>query len=330
MIVQTFIDYFAQVQDVLFEAVVQPLMMALDLGEYVEEAFTGTEWFLVGVCELTVLFLLLRPLEALIPVHRIEGSRARWNDFTYTVLNRLGILTVVVFFLLDPLVNMVMEELHLYSVQPFNLDDLWPGVTDRPLVTFLLYLVVLDFFDYWYHRAQHNVRWMWALHSLHHSQRDMNLWSDDRNHILDVFLHDVLMGLVALAIGVAPSQYVLLVVASRMLQSLQHANVRIHFGRIGEYLLVSPRFHRLHHAIGAGHESRGPGSLGGCNFAVLFTGWDVLFRSARFGGGFAMTGVRDQLPPPQGKGRDYGASFWSQQWLGLLRLLRALTGRSAA
>ena len=61
--------------------------------------------------------------------------------------------------------------------------------------------------------------------------------------------------LLALAIGVAPSQYVLLVVASRMLQSLQHANVRVHFGRLGDYLLVSPRFHRLHHAIGVGHDN---------------------------------------------------------------------------
>jgi sterol desaturase/sphingolipid hydroxylase (fatty acid hydroxylase superfamily) len=328
--IQTLIDCFAQVQDRLFEVVVQPLMLALDLGAYLEEAFSGTEWFLVGVCELTVLFIVLRPLEALIPVHRIEGAHARWNDFTYTVLNRLGILTVVVFFLLDPLVNMVMEQLHLYSVEPFNLDNLWPGVTDQPVITFLLYLFVLDFFDYWYHRAQHNVRWMWALHSLHHSQQNMNLWSDDRNHVLDVFIHDVLMGLVALAIGVAPSQYVLLVVASRMLQSLQHANVRVHFGRLGDYLLVSPRFHRLHHAIGVGHESRGAGSLGGCNFAVLFTVWDLIFRSARFGSGFALTGVRDQLPPPQGKGRDYGNTFWSQQWLGLRRLLRALVGKPAA
>jgi len=132
--------------------------------------------------------------------------------------------------------------LHLEGWGSFNLDDLWPGVTDQPLVSFLIYLVVLDFCDYWYHRAQHGWRWLWALHSLHHSQENMNLWSDDRNHVLDDLLRDVLMGVVAIGIGVQPGEYVLLVSASRMLQSLQHANVRIHFGRLGEYLLVSPRF----------------------------------------------------------------------------------------
>lgn len=319
--IDAFTDLFAALQGSLFQAVVQPLVFALGLGEYVEEAFTGTEWFLVGVCELLVLFMVLRPLEAWIPVHHFTDRRARWNDFIYTVLHRLGAFSILVFFLLDPMLAYLSELLHWKGWGTFNLDDVWPGVTDQALVSFLCYLIVLDFCDYWYHRAQHGWRWLWALHSLHHSQQNMNLWSDDRNHLLDDLLRDVLMGLVALAIGVEPGQYILLVSASRMLQSLQHANVRIHFGRIGEYLLVSPRFHRLHHAIGIGHESRGKHSLGGHNFAVLFPLWDVLFGTWRQGAGFASTGVRDQLPPPAGKGRDYGRGFWEQQWLGLKRVV---------
>lgn len=318
---QVVVDLFSTAQGWLFETIVQPLVFQLDLGEYVEEAFTGTEWFLVGVCELAILFVILRPLEAMIPVHAITDKRARWNDFIYTALHRLGAFSILVFFLLDPLLANLTELLHLEGWGSFNLDDLWPGVTDKPLVSFLIYLVVLDFCDYWYHRAQHGWRWLWALHSLHHSQENMNLWSDDRNHVLDDLLRDVLMGVVALGIGVQPGEYVLLVSASRMLQSLQHANVRIHFGRLGDYLLVSPRFHRTHHAIGIGHESRGKNSLGGHNFAVLFPIWDVLFRTTHSNPGFAMTGVRDQLPPPAGKGRDYGKGFWAQQWLGLKRIV---------
>jgi sterol desaturase/sphingolipid hydroxylase (fatty acid hydroxylase superfamily) len=189
--------------------------------------------------------------------------------------------------------------------------------------------VVLDFFGYWYHRGQHKLRWWWGLHSLHHSQRNMNLWTDDRNHLLDDLLLDVYMAVIALAIGVAPAQFVLLVSVSRMVQSLQHANVRIHFGWLGERVLVSPRFHRLHHAIGIGHESKGQGSLGGCNFGVLLPWWDMLFRSARFTNEFAATGVRDQLPRDGAPGRDYGRGFWRQQWLGLVRMVEFSRRRKA-
>lgn len=318
-------EWFAMVQAWLFENIVLPIVFQFGLGEFTESAFEGTEWFLVGLIELTLLFLILRPLEAWRPVQVLADPYARWNDFIYTVLHRLGLFSLAIFFALDPLLDHLLAQWHLRGLQTFNLESLWPNM--GPLTSFFIYLVVLDFFDYWYHRAEHHFNWWWALHSLHHSQRDMNLWSDNRNHLLDDLLRDVYMGVIAILLGVAPSQYVLLVSLSRALQSLQHANVRLHFGKWGERLLVSPRYHRTHHAIGFGHESQGAGSLGGCNFAVLFPIWDILFKSADFRPDYAATGVRDQLPTPEAgrpEGVDYGRGFWAQQWLGLVRLARAL------
>jgi sterol desaturase/sphingolipid hydroxylase (fatty acid hydroxylase superfamily) len=138
--------------------------------------------------------------------------------------------------------------------------------------------------------------------------------------LLDDLLRDVYMGVIALA-SAWSRQYVLLVSVSRILQSLQHANVRLHFGWLGERLLVSPRYHRMHHAIGVGHENH-DGKLGGCNFAVLLPVWDMVFRTANFTPEFVATGIRDQLPGPDGApGREYGRGFWSQQWLGLKRMV---------
>lgn len=57
--------------------------------------------------------------------------------------------------------------------------------------------------------------------------------------------------------------------------------------------------------------------LGGCNFGVLFPWWDMLFGTANFAPRWEPTGVRDQVE----RGRDYGDGFWSQQWLGLKRLV---------
>lgn len=314
-------DLLANLQAWIFESIVQPAMFFLGLGEYVEDSFEGVEWFVLGVLQLIILLIVLRPLEAWIPVHPVTDRTARWNDFLYTALHRLGAFSLAVFFILTPVFDTVTGFLHLEGLKPFNLEDLWPGFLTHPALLFLAYLITLDFFDYWYHRAEHQFNWWWGLHSLHHSQRNLNLWSDNRNHLLDDLLRGIYMGVIALVIGIEPGQYVLLVMATQMLQSLQHANVRIHFGRLGEYLLVSPRYHRLHHAIGLGHEAHGKGTLGGHNFAVLFPVWDVLFGTALFSREFVMTGIRDQLPAPEGTARDYGKGFWSQQWLGLKRML---------
>ena len=44
-------------------------------------------------------------------------------------------------------------------------------------------------------------------------------------------------------------------------------------------------------------------------------------RTANFDARYEPTGIRDQVEPgTRGSVRDYGAGFWSQQWLGLRRL----------
>jgi sterol desaturase/sphingolipid hydroxylase (fatty acid hydroxylase superfamily) len=222
----------------------------------------------------------------------------------------------------EPLVLILFGQLSLLGFSTWHLDatlaPLWPGVSDTAGFAFVCYLLVFDFVDYWLHRGQHQFRWWWALHAVHHSQRQMTMWSDNRNHLLDDLIRDLVFVLLARLIGVAPGQFILLVACTQLVESLSHANVRAGFGRVFERVLVSPRYHRLHHSIGLGHESAGPGSMGGHNFAVLFPLWDQLFGTANFEHRYDPTGIRDQLP--EAGGRDYGRGFWAQQWRGLRRL----------
>jgi sterol desaturase/sphingolipid hydroxylase (fatty acid hydroxylase superfamily) len=306
---------FTALQAWLFESAVQPLLFAAGLMRLQEQAYVATEWFLLGAIQVMVLYAVLRPLEAWSPAERWNDRGATRVDVIYTLLVRLGAVPLAIFLLVSPFADAVAEQLRTVGFAPVNVDQLWEGVTDRPLVSFLIYLVILDFADYWLHRAQHRVRWWWALHALHHSQRQMSFWTDDRNHLLDDLLRDVAKVGIALIIGVEPAQFVGLIVATRMLESVQHANVCWSFGAMGRFV-VSPIFHRRHHAIGVGHE----GQHRGCNFAVLFPLWDLVFGTADLRREIEPTGIRDQLPAPLGAGRDYGQGFWSQQWLGLRRM----------
>ena len=310
------LDSFADAQQWLFETLVQPAAYVLGLGHRLTEAYNATGWLLVGLLQLAVLLALIGPLQRWRPVQAIAQPAAVRTDILYTLIHRLGLFRLALFFTTTPLLDDLFGALRVAGLSTFHLDQLWPGVTDLPLVSLLLYLLVFDFLDYWLHRGQHQFEWWWRLHALHHSQRDMTMWSDNRNHLLDDLLRDVLVVAVAQLIGVAPGQFVAIVAITQLSESFQHANVRLWFGRVGERLWVSPRFHRLHHAVGIGHETPGK-VLGGHNFGVLLPWWDMLFGTANFELRYDPTGVRDQVE----QGRDYGHGFWSQQWLGLLRLL---------
>ena len=314
-------DIFSNVQQWLFEAAVQPLVYAVGLGGWVEDAFDATGWLLVGLVQIGVLVALIGPLQRWRPAEPVVDRPAIRIDILYTLIHRLGLFRLAMFFAVDPLFDEVLGAVRAAGWGSVHLDQLRPGLTDIPWVAFAIYLVVLDFVEYLIHRGQHRFNWWWALHSLHHSQRQMTMWSDNRNHLLDDIIHDTIIVVVAQLIGVAPGQFIAIVAFTQLSESLQHANLRWSFGAIGERLWISPRFHRLHHSIGIGHESKGPRTLGGHNFGVLLPWWDMLFRTGNFEERYDPTGIRDQVEPDaDGRLREYGRGFWAQQWLGLKRL----------
>jgi sterol desaturase/sphingolipid hydroxylase (fatty acid hydroxylase superfamily) len=337
-----FANAFSGAQEWLFESVLQPVMFSAGLGNLLVDGYVATGWLLVGLIQLLILVAVIGPLQRWRPVEVITDRAAVRTDVIYTVIHRLGLFRLALFFSIDTLLDDLFGSLRVAGLSTFQLDAIWPGVTDQAVVSLLMYLVVFDLLSYWMHRAQHQLGWWWQLHSLHHSQRQMTMWTDNRNHLLDSLMGDVIMVVLAQLIGVAPGQFVAIVAFTQLSESFQHANLRIWFGQVGERLWVSPRFHRLHHSIGIGHEtqskqfSAGPpqrklapsggsavhdvtsvgATLGGHNFGVLLPWWDMLFGTANFELRFDATGVPDQVA----QGRDYGRGFWAQQWLGLKRL----------
>lgn len=315
-------NLFSDAQQWLFEVAVQPLVFGLGLGGWLEDAYTATGWLLVGVLQLLVLVAVLGPLQRWRPVEPLQDRRAVRVDILYTLLHRLGVFRLLLFFTLDPVMDGLFGEMRVSGMATLHLDGLWPGVTDQAVFSFVLYLVAFDFLGYWVHRGRHQFAWWWSLHALHHSQRQMTVWSDNRNHLLDDVLGAIVVALVAQLVGVAPGQFIAIVAFTQLSESLQHANLRVWFGRVGERLWVSPRFHRRHHSIGIGHESAGKNTRGGHNFGVLLPWWDMLFGTANFELRYDPTGIRNQLA--EEGGHHYGQGFWQQQWLGLRRLWTVL------
>jgi len=278
-----------QVQGAVFQAAVEPALYRLGLMDWAEDVYDGVGVALFGAVEIALAYLLLRPLEWWRPVERWAERRAVRTDVVYTLVHRLGIVPAILFVVLTPIGVMIDGDLRFHGYIPPALEQLLPALRGWPFATFLVYVALLDLGEYWRHRLQHRLPWWWALHSLHHDQRQMTLWSDDRNHLLDDVLAVAWSGTLALLIGVEPEEFPLVVIAFRLIESLSHTNLRLDFGRVGSALMVGPHYHRLHHAIE--HAQAPYERTAGCNFAVILPVWDLLFGTWRHGPVFPPTGV---------------------------------------
>jgi sterol desaturase/sphingolipid hydroxylase (fatty acid hydroxylase superfamily) len=301
----------------VYTTLVDPTIYALGLMSWSERAFDATAFFVGGVLTVMATALICIPIEKLAPAQAIADRKQVRTDVLFTLINKLGVVPLFSFAALLLLWSPMEAWLRLNGFAPWSLEDAWPGLHANPMLSLMLYVLILDFAGYWQHRFQHRLNWWWQLHSLHHAQRDMTFWTDDRNHVLDELLGAFWMAAVALAIGVPPQQFPLLLFVSKFMESLGHANVRWHFGWL-KHILVSPQFHRVHHGVHVGHE----GKAQGVNFAVVFSFWDKLFATADFRDMYPATGVADQL-----QGNHYGDGFWETQWLGFVRLKRLFWSR---
>jgi sterol desaturase/sphingolipid hydroxylase (fatty acid hydroxylase superfamily) len=296
----------------LFERFIQPALYSLGLMDWAEEAFHWMDFFIFGLVQIAVVVAVCRPLEMWRPVERWPSGRLVWTDVVYTLLTRLGLLPLIGFVLFFAIGTRLSAWIADTGFVPPTLETFLPWLRDWPLLAMALYIVILDFGEYWRHRLQHRFGWWWALHSIHHAQTQMTFWTDDRNHILDDVLAAAWFGVIAVLIGVPPGQFPVILLILRLAESLSHANVRLDFGSVGERLLVSPRFHRLHHGVlSVGQQGR--------NYAVLLPVWDWLFGTADFDrGAYPPTG--DPAAPAA-----YVSGGWlRQQWVGVREVWRAL------
>jgi sterol desaturase/sphingolipid hydroxylase (fatty acid hydroxylase superfamily) len=304
-------DPFDTLAGWLSEHLLIPLLWQVGLMRWEDLAYGWALFATYGAVQVALMYAICLPLERFFPIERWPDHRVELTDMFYTVLARVGLLPLVTFVLFFRVQVAFSGWLTDHGYVPPTLERAIPGLLGHPILTFLAYALILDFADYWRHRLSHRFRWWYALHALHHAQRQMTFWSDDRNHLLDDLIAALWFGVIALGVGVPPLQFPLLVLVLRFLESLSHANTRLSFGWLGERLLISPRFHRVHHAArAAGKQS--------CNYGAVFPYWDMLFGTADFTTQYAPTG------DPRAPEALASGGYLAQQWAGLQGFIQAL------
>ncbi|WP_051237650.1 sterol desaturase family protein [Ottowia thiooxydans] len=150
------------------------------------------------------------------------------------------------------------------------LSSLGTPVWAQWVITFL----TLDAIAYALHRISHHVNWLWRLHSVHHSDPELDATTTHRHHPVE----NVITALISLPVllVLAPPVWAVLTysMTAVVISTLSHSSLALPDGldKVLRNFIVTPAYHRTHHSAERIQTDS--------NYATVLPLFDRLFRSA--------------------------------------------------
>src|SRR4030095_5309383 len=266
--------------------------LATPLIEKTKNATILSPWFYLGIFCLFI-------AERLIPARSRQGvfSHGMLQDVVWFLANTIPMSTLVFFY------AAFLQSVYKHYLGFLTID----AVASWPEWSRIVMVVLLgDFLGWFHHLIRHKVEVFWYFHTIHHSQRQLNMFTDHRVHIAEF--------LIAATLVLVPSQMFQLSTVSlgyflifiRWYTRIYHANLKTNFGPL-KYILVTPQSHRIHHSIELRHFDK--------NFGTLFTFWDRMFGTLYPNyDQYPDTGVNDDRFPLDAGATRFRrlATYWAQ------------------
>jgi sterol desaturase/sphingolipid hydroxylase (fatty acid hydroxylase superfamily) len=131
----------------------------------------------------------------------------------------------------------------------------------------------MDLVDYAVHGLVHAWEPLGQLHPIHHVGEEATLLTALRVHPHESALCGICLAVPLGLLGGDGVEGAALFFVTQVLAMLRHSNLAWTWGKLGDYGLVSPAAHRVHHAADP--------ACFDTNFGVLFSWWDRLFGTWR-------------------------------------------------
>jgi sterol desaturase/sphingolipid hydroxylase (fatty acid hydroxylase superfamily) len=138
-------------------------------------------------------------------------------------------------------------------------------------VSIIILVVISDLYTYTFHRLQHAVPFLWAMHSFHHSANAITLVTGARHLWMERVMTSAVLPIMPILFLVPPDMQLIFTVIHFFPDSCAHLNVRFPMGPMMT-VLNSPQWHRIHHSAMPEHRDK--------NFASILPLWDILFGTA--------------------------------------------------
>jgi sterol desaturase/sphingolipid hydroxylase (fatty acid hydroxylase superfamily) len=249
-------------------------------------------------------------LERLFPVtpHQRDLTRGFCQDIVWYAVDYMRELSWI------PLLFVVLVALKRHAMGNFELIP--DGVLPAPILL-VVGILAGDFLAYWSHRLRHRFDVLWNFHAIHHSQRDLNFFTQNRFHDVDTAIDLTIRMLPLLMLHASWTVIGIYSAISLAHFRLYHSKIRSDYGVL-RYILVTPQSHRIHHARDRRHHN--------CNFGGFFSIWDHVFGTQyeNYDEYPEELGIRDEsFPIEQGAAlRDFPRVFAAQMLYPFRKMLR--------
>ncbi len=209
-----------------------------------------------------------------------SNSKRTKDDVLVETINTFFLMVItkpIVMFLAFQLMKWTFpNQANAASFLPF-----WAGL--------IIFLLVDDCLQYWFHRFAHEYKWLWKWHRAHHTATEMGLLVSYRESVyyfmimpnvwwLGVFTY--FGGGLPVAVGLVLKQ--LVVISSHSMVTwdtfFYKNKAFLPILKVLERIFITPAFHHAHHAVS---KIDGIGNPNG-NYGNMFSIWDQLFGSAKF------------------------------------------------
>jgi sterol desaturase/sphingolipid hydroxylase (fatty acid hydroxylase superfamily) len=210
-----------------------------------------------------LLSLVFYAFELLVPAEKNQSFGKRLVNLAY-----MPLFLAIALFVLQPVADLIAS-----GVLKISGSGLLPNWSNHRsfVVRFLFaifFAVFWDFGQYWLHRWQHKIAWLWEIHKFHHSDTALNSTTQSRHHILHLLLSTIFYLPVLVVFSTQAPHYVALFLMFRLWGFVNHANLRIDVGPLTP-VISGPHWHRIHHSILKEHRDK--------NFATFFPFIDKIF-----------------------------------------------------
>ena len=179
----------------------------------------------------------------------------------------------------------------------------WLGL--HGITEIIVSLIVLDIFDYFWHRANHRVGFLWRFHKAHHADTHMDVSTALRFHPGELLISSLVKASWIVIWGPTVIAWFVFEALVSLSAQFHHSNFDFpdKVEKILSPIIVTPRYHASHHAVDR--------NFGDANFSTIFSIWDRMFFSyQKPAAGGCTTQAKDSIGLPENRSQAFSVLAW--------------------